>query len=283
MKRKFTGVVVLYNPNFELLIKNISSYIDELDILYITDNSDDKNDKFINWCLKQKNIEYIFLNGNKGIAKALNIAKNKAIEKNYNWLLTMDQDSYFEAKGVERIKSFILENERFYTENYAIISVYQKIDNRKEIKKKPYFVNCIMTSGNFLNLEIAKKLGDFDEKLFIDEVDHEYCYRIIQENYKILVLPEVKLIHNLGNLKDFKYFYITNHSAIRRYYKIRNKLYVASKYKQIRNKYILAIFKEFMKTLFFEKNKIYKIKFMLRGIKDFYEGNFGKYKERRKI
>ena len=35
-----------------------------------------------------------------------------------------------------------------------------------------------MTSGNLLNLKIAEKIGDFEEKLFIDEVDHDYCYRI---------------------------------------------------------------------------------------------------------
>lgn len=279
MKKKFAGVVVLYNPDFEMLIKNISSYINDLNILYIVDNSDNKNDEFIVWCSKQKNIEYIFLGENKGIAVALNIAKQRGIKDGNTWLLTMDQDSYFDFRGVEKMEAFILKNEKIYEEDYGIISAYQKIDNRRQSKKEPYFVKCVMTSGNFLNLKIAEKLGNFDEKLFIDEVDHEYCYRINQKNYKILVLPEVELIHKLGDLKDFKYFYITNHSAIRRYYKIRNKLYVASKYKEIRKKYIFIIFKEFIKTLLFEKNKVYKIKFMLKGIKDFYKGNLGKYRE----
>ena len=66
------GVVVLYNQSILELIKNISTYIDELDILYVFDNSDvtviNEND-IINFSNK---IVYISHGENKGIAFALN-------------------------------------------------------------------------------------------------------------------------------------------------------------------------------------------------------------------
>lgn len=42
---KLAGVVVLYNPDQKVL-DNISSYIDELDVLYLVDNSSVDNSKF---------------------------------------------------------------------------------------------------------------------------------------------------------------------------------------------------------------------------------------------
>ena len=53
---KVAGVVVLYNPTNED-ISNIDSYINDIDLLYVMDNSGNKNDKRLP---KNKKIKYIF-------------------------------------------------------------------------------------------------------------------------------------------------------------------------------------------------------------------------------
>lgn len=197
------GVTVLYNPTEEVF-ENINSYLNGLNKLYLVDNSEKENEKLKDNFIKfSSKIEYIKMNGNKGIAKALNTAKNKAIKENFEWLLTMDQDSKFESDNFIKMLELV---KKYFNENIAIFSPFHKTiennyDNKEIIEK-----DLVMTSGNLLNLKIAKKIGDFEEKFFIDEVDHDYCYRIKKQNYKIIVLNKVILNHNLGNIKKYRFF-----------------------------------------------------------------------------
>ena len=43
----------------------------------------------------------------------------------------------------------------------------------------------VIASGNIINLQAWNKVGRFDNSLFIDEVDHDFCHRLTQEKYKI--------------------------------------------------------------------------------------------------
>ena len=267
------GVTVLYNPTEEVF-ENISSYLNGLNKLYLVDNSEIEDNVLKNKFLEfSPKIEYIKLNGNEGIAKALNIAKNKAMKENYNWLLTMDQDSKFENDDFLKMLNLV---KKYFKKNIAIFSPFHKTigsiyENKEMIEK-----DVVMTSGNLLNLKIVQKIGDFEEKFFIDEVDHDYCYRIKKENYKIVVLNEIILRHNLGNIREYKFFSVTNHNYIRRYYITRNKLYMTKKYPFLRKRYIKGIFKDTIKIILVETDKIKKLKMIYLGIKDFKNNITGK-------
>ena len=93
-----------------------------------------------------------------------------------------------------------------------------------------------ITSGSLLNIEICKKLGGFDEKLFIDEVDFDYCYRCILAGYKIYQFDHVYLTHRIGKSIKTGYFSVIKrsnrvvHNPTRVYYMVRNHLYMSSKY-----------------------------------------------------
>ncbi|TEB40741.1 glycosyltransferase family 2 protein, partial [Flavobacterium circumlabens] len=77
----------------------------------------------------------------------------------------------------------------------------------------------VMTSGNIVNLKIHEKIGGFEEKLFIDYVDIEYCLKLKKEGYSIANLPNVLLQHELGDSKRTSFLFVkaivTNHSSIR--------------------------------------------------------------------
>ena len=65
METRLAGVVVLYNPGMDT-INNIKTYIENVDKLYLIDNSSQNNKNYFpndNFC-KDK-IEYIFNNKNK--------------------------------------------------------------------------------------------------------------------------------------------------------------------------------------------------------------------------
>ena len=104
---KISGAVVFYKPDEEVK-ENILSYLDNLDHLYVIDNTPNmSNEKLLP---KSKKIEYIPLNENKGVSYALNVAAKKSIEKGYKWMMTMDQDSKFKKGELDKMIDFINNN-----------------------------------------------------------------------------------------------------------------------------------------------------------------------------
>ncbi|MGL4866432.1 MAG: glycosyltransferase family 2 protein [Cetobacterium sp.] len=273
---KVAGVVVLYYPD-EKVEKNIKSYIDKVEKLWIIDNTPEIDKKNF---LKYKNEKIIYkkFNRNMGIAFALNYASKLAKDKGFEWLLTMDQDSIFQENSLENLIDFIDKA----PDNTAIISPFHQIKgSKKNSKRNIEEKEIVMTSGNLVNLNILEKNRYFLEKLFIDEVDHEYCYRVKNNNYKIFQINTSILNHELGDIKIYKLFKIeikvTNHSSIRHYYMSRNRIYIIKNYKTKRIKYIKMLLFGFIKTLLFEKEKIKKIKLEFKGIKDGIFNNYGEY------
>lgn len=281
------GVIVLYNPDNEVL-NNIKSYVNNIEKLYIVDNSEKKNSKLINaiQSLSSKCI-YIDNNGNQGIAKALNVGAKLALEDGASWLLTMDQDSSFEENSLTILIDWILNND---TSKVGILSPYHLTRDKVTTYTKENTVidkQTVMTSGNLLNLDAYKKIGKFEEKYFIDYVDHEYCLKLQANNYKIKVHKNSILIHALGDILSKSIFgkniVYTNHNYVRRYYITRNRLDVIRKYFF---KYFIfslkemkAIFFEWIKIILFEKNKLKKQKSILLGIFDFLRSKYGKYND----
>jgi len=276
-KIKLASVVVLYNPSQEN-INNISLYKKEVDRIYIVDNTDD-NIKRIN---NTQKLKYIKLGENKGIAYALNIGAKKAIEDGYEWLLTMDQDSKMTEDIIVKMKDFLISTKE---ENVGLISPYQDIDSKEDnISEDIENMIEVMTSGNIINLDAYKKIGGFKDWLFIDCVDTDYCMNLHKHGYKVLRLNRIVMKHELGNLVVHKLFNkeypCYNHNPIRRYYIVRNNLYINSLYKNLYPEYckrLLRIQKGQVKRIIvFEKNKFQKLRMMYKGYRDYKKGIKGK-------
>lgn len=284
---------MLYNPTDGIFL-NIQSYINNVDMLYAVDNSERPDIEIIDKIKALSNkIEYIPLGDNYGIAKALNVGALKAIDSNCSWLLTMDQDGKFRGDSIYRIIEYI--NSREYNEKTAIVSPFHAnkfVLNPKETVPEAETVLDVMTSGNFLNLKAYRANGEFDEKLFIDAVDDEYCLRLNMNGYNIIKINACILEHELGCFTKQKYFFgkkvtPTNHNPLRRYYMTRNRLHICKKYKNIVpvivKKLKRAMFNEAIKIILYEDKKIKKIMAMIFGYTDFKKGKTGKYNGKIKL
>lgn len=276
---KLAGVVVVYNAT-DKVVECINSYIDYLDKLYVVDNSD--NDNIKNY-LSSKKIEYIPNYQNVGIAKALNIAAQKAYRNKYKWLLTMDQDSKFEKNNFPKLIKF---TEKCDYSTVGLVSPWHKTkENTVKPKEKYEEVIEVMTSGNLVNLEAWKKINGWKEYFFIDNVDIEYCMNLNVNHYQVIRYNESILEHNLGNItikKLFgKTFTCTNHNYIRQYYMIRNLFYLSDLYydffPQNINHMKRGALGRFKNILVWEKDKYRKIRSMYRGYRDYKKGIKGKY------
>lgn len=264
------GIVITYNISEKELLQNISTYIQFVNEIIIVDNSD--NDKFkIN--IHSNRIKTISMGENKGIAAGLNVGMQYAINNEYKFALTMDQDSRFNNNLI-----------KYYFDNYREdVIIYSPVYLIERKKTKKYSTPTIelywtMTSGNLVNVDLYKKVGEFKEDFFIDVVDYEYCLRSRKSGYKILQCNDAKLIHNPGITKHkrfllwkFKYGYM---SPSRMYYQIRNLLVVANEFKSIKARLIVLI--KFLKILLFFENKKEFYKMFCKGISDYKKRNMGK-------
>ena len=275
---KVAGAVILYNSKVDV-IENISTYIQQVNRLYVIDNSDVKNYELINELNSIPSINYISNNGNQGIANALNVAANQAIQQGFSFLLTMDDDSKAPYDMIDRLSCFV--NEYIDPARIGIVSVAHKYSNSPDVYNK---VNFTMTSGNLLNLNAFKQVGGFNENLFIDYVDHEYNLRLLLDNYLIYEIKDLKLNHRLGAMKKTKLFFINidyiSHSPKRLYYLFRNSIYIFRTYIYIRPDLCLEIFwptfKEVTKSIILEDQKGIRISYLWKALKDGFKGSLGK-------
>lgn len=276
------AVVVLFNPDVDVA-KNISSYMACVEKVYVIDNSDSSNESILQSFALDNTIEYVFNNGNLGIAKALNIGCQRAIDDGMEWVLTMDQDSKFlnlKPEMVSYVEQAVNSSVVLYYPNYLIEGiVYDKYikENNEPI--------VVMTSGNFINLKAYQTMAGFEDKLFIDYVDIDYCLKIKAAGYKIALLPDAILAHQLGDSKHINFLslqaIVTNHSSLRRYYITRNRLYVRKKYKTLSAVFTKTeeriFINDLLKIILFENYKISKFKSIVQGYLDYRNNKFGKY------
>lgn len=230
---KIFGVVILYNPA-EAVKDHITGYLPFLGELLIIDNSEPASKlDFSGW---GSQVTIVQDGINKGIAARLNEAARYAIEKGANWLLTMDQDSFFSGDYLKQ-----------YLECLGFISDKNQIAMcGVAFESAPLITDCsvvetdnLITSGSMVNLDLFNRLGDFDENLFIDEVDFEYCARAVKNGFKTIQFRNIYLNHSLGtvsqhrSLKSFRKTSRTLHTPLRLYYMLRNYLYVRNMYQTV--------------------------------------------------
>lgn len=270
---QLAGAVVLYHPDNQV-IPNILSYLYGLEVLYVMDNTESPDTHIAKALKRYPNVKYVAFEENKGISYALNYAIAHCSE--YEYLLTMDQDSSFYPGDIERYKS------RIETMNKSDVAVYgvRYDKDGKQIRPDRY-AKRLITSGSIIDLNISRKLKGFDENLFIDCVDFEYCYNAAEHGYKVLELGDIIFNHQLGETKIRRFLWKRyerhEHNAIRRYYITRNNIYLLKKYKGKRN---FGRFREAMRALWgillWEENKIPKLNAWMQGIKDGIAGKMGK-------
>lgn len=290
---KIAAIMISYNPD-ENLANSVKLLINQVDKIIIVDNgSEIEKKKFINSIneIDKEKIDIVFNEENLGIATALNIGVKKALDQGYNWILTMDQDSKCSDNMIE--KMFEVYNKIDKDKRKDILSIFpnfvdERVQSIEENSAMDIFeyVDADITSGNLLKAEVFDKVGFFDDSLFIDLVDTDFCMRLNENNIKMIKVRDAILYHSLGESQSIKSifgkFNTSNHSALRRYYMTRNRFYTWERYKDLdsftlnRDKKLFK--KEFIKIILGEKDKINKVKMVIRGYRDYKKGIRGKLK-----
>lgn len=286
---KIAATVIIYNPD-ENVIFNINSYASYFDVIYVFDNSTSTSEiqtkiASINNVQLHQNFE------NKGISERLNDACKKAIEDNFEWLLTMDQDSYFEVGIFEQyVKLFSSFENKTNVAQFGCNNK-EKGGNIHQHEKDFISTELMITSGSLVNLNAYKIIGDFDTAYFIDQVDNDYCIRSLIANYSLIHFPNIYITHQFGNKvkrASIKTLYLVKkykvvHPPLRCYYICRNLLYFLKKFEGQNFdaiKHIETYTKHYLKQSQFYNGAFWETKrYIAKGKMDFLEGKIGKFEE----
>lgn len=230
---KTVTVLVTYNPDLNSLSKSLIKLVRQTDYVLICNNSAiDLPEKML---IKGKS-EVINFGKNLGIAAAQSIGMNKAFKQlNADYVLQMDQDSVpdddmvqqlFEAYNEFKISKFRvgLVGVLDYDINSGEINV-ARLGLGSDIPGSACkLMSQTLSSGSLISKDAYEKIGGMDDDLFIDGVDSEYCWRLINNGFTIIMNPNAKIGHRSGDGKKkiMGLLSVGIPSPIRHYYAIRN-------------------------------------------------------------
>lgn len=259
--------IVTYQPDLSKLQRNLDHILDQVDKVWICDNGSDNLAQIMDMTANISKAAVFPLYENKGIAAALNQLCRLARHEGCQWILTLDQDSACEPDLVAALYAAASDERAICAPQI----VYRDNESFCTPMEQPVQeVEWVITSASLTNLDVWNKIGGFDERMFIDQVDYDYCLRASRAGYSIVKVRDAVLYHELGALKCrkvlHKTIYVTNHSPFRRYYMSRNAFYIARKL-EARNPYEYVA-KNALKVLFFEDQKVSKLKAIAKGCQD---------------
>lgn len=290
------AIVVSYNPGGEI-IENIHALVDQVDEVVIVDNNSGGEGKtFLGTLAYLPKVSVIFNHQNLGIAAALNTGVKYAQETGFEWVATFDQDSKVTSEMIqtmlhghdacpnkEKIAGLSPRYQNQSTGQIATSKQKKSIEGASPLEE----VLVVMTSGNLLKLSIFDVVGYFNESLFIDHVDTEFCLRCAKRGYKILEVHDAILLHSIGFPAQHKILWAvkttTNHSSLRRYYTARNSIYIYKKFVFTFPAWVMQDAVKFLKLMvmlvLFETDRKNKLMAIFRGFADGLLGKMGKFNE----
>lgn len=274
MEKIYAGIVT-FNPDIERLKENVSAICIQVPEVVIFDNGSSNFADIQEHISIFNNVILIYSNKNIGIAAALNRLMQWGFDNKYDWMLSLDQDSVCDVSYVDKMKPYL--DVEPLLGIVAPVIVDRNVGVVGHNPNKEYcHVNTCITSGAFSKIEYWKQIDEYDESMFIDSVDFEYCYRMRKNGYGVIQVKDVHLLHELGNSVKRRFLFwkidVTGHSAFRKYYIARNNVYYPKKHhlwiRFIRGNY--RNLKMIVIVLLYEDNKKEKIRSILSGWKNAY-------------
>lgn len=297
MRKKIVAGIVSYNPDVDRFLENIDHIILQVDMVIVFDNASHNVNDFTKAVEGNPHVHFIKNKSNNGIAYALNRIFEYASRNGYEWVITLDQDSIVAKDLVDKFQDAVT------SDRIAVVCPFI-IDSRRKYMKYEYHkptdeLDMCITSGSMTRIRAWKEAGGFDEWLFIDLVDNDFCKRLRIAGHKIIRVNSVLLNQEFGRIepkaKFWCFFYIklgellhnTNIQKFsykktvdprRVYYTNRNVIYLNKKFKNhngigYRENYHCDTYAGFMLYFSFGsllrgKNKFRIAKSILLGIRD---------------
>jgi rhamnosyltransferase len=238
--RAICGIIVCYHPDVAQVMRLCRHVLADGASIVLVDNTETpylRSDQLPDGCT------LITLGCNSGIGHALNVGLARALAAGAALIAFFDQDSKVDPGLLKRLAASI------QPETPEIVSPLCVDDrtgaalpslrlsrhgmstpvHRADLSSR-YPVDIVISSGIVATREVFDLAGTFDESLFIDFVDTEWCLRCRARQIPIYVVPTAVMRHSIG-IRHFRFGPLTIlvHGSTRCYYQIRNSLLLLRK------------------------------------------------------
>lgn len=234
------SLTILYNPGQDTF-DAVKSYSHLVDKAYLYDNSPQPNEALCAQLAVLPNVEYVSGEGvNAGMGAPINRIAARAKAEGFDWLITFDQDSVAGEGMIQKMREFAASPR--CTPSIAFIGpmVHKGglgLLGRLECPEVTYR-NRIIQSGMMHRLSAMDEIGPYDERLFIDEVENEYCARARELGFDAVMLNNAPLLHQINDEIDERE--INKYAPLRFYYRARNMLHMIDRFSETNPKYAYA-------------------------------------------
>jgi rhamnosyltransferase len=211
------AVIVTFNPDIVILDELISAAAEQCPVWLVDNGSESICLEAIERSARRREAYLLKLGDNLGIAAAQNRGICAAQESmpDLEFILTLDHDS-----SVPRGMVSSLEHAFDGAARRAKVAAVGPIlyDSRANVAvpfhtrrgvfvhkrlhggdgEVPFEVDGLNSSGSLLSVEALRSVGLFDEELFIDHVETEWCFRAKAAGYRLYGCPCVRMVHRMG-------------------------------------------------------------------------------------
>lgn len=282
-----TAVIVAYYPDEEVLKRLVRALVPQVDHVLIVDNNSQGFD-FSPIVGLSDRISLLINQENLGVAAGFNKGVAFAAERGSSHVILFDQDSLPGEGMIAKMHEVSQEARSSGIKlaalgpNYVDVkgsgqSPFVKIHGLRLVRvsvESSSFVSVdhLISSGCLIDLVALNDIGLFEEKLFIDYIDTEWCLRAKSMGYKLYGVGEAYMEHDLGEqFLTILHKTIPVHSPLRHYYLMRNGIWLMRQsWVGWRWRFIdtVRLTKIFIVFSVFGKPRFEHFRSMLRGVKD---------------
>jgi len=238
------AIAITYNPDVALLAEVLHSIAPQARGVVIVDNGS-ANAAAILEIASTIRAHVIANTQNRGIAAAQNQGIDFAEKNDFSHVLLLDQDTVLSPKVVADLSAHLKSLELDCGNVAAIGPAYFEVHSRQRTRAyrsaglllsriplatatQPVESDFIIASGSLIPIPVFKKIGPFNEDLFIDLVDVDWCFRARAAGYRCFISPTAVVEHRLGaGTVKIGQRRVAIHVPIRNYYWVRNALWLA--------------------------------------------------------
>lgn len=303
------AIIVSYYPDAQYLNALVNCLSTQVEEILIVDNTPAEQDiafsTLTTQCKKLDQLRMVRLGCNYGIAAALNVGIDVAINEGFSHILLSDQDS---LPTENMVAGLLRAEQELLSEGHKVAGIGPLIrdlvtemdysfqtqvpgdifySHKFPTQERPNVcVTSLITSGMLVQTAAIEQIGNMREELFIDHVDVEWCHRAIAGGYEIFGTGYGTLQHRLGDgyirVWYFGWRNISQYSSLRLYYRFRNfvfllqQSYIPLRWKIRATWYWLGFL---YSHVIFSSNRLKNLLAVARGVWDGIIGTMGPYRE----
>lgn len=284
------AVVTTFDPG-PAVLRNLRQIATQVKLVIVVDDSGQGVARAV---IESAGFDHLVLlvnEQNLGIAAALNRGVAEAAARGCRWVITLDDDTMVSDGYVRDVFRFMGSHPDMGLDMIACRRQQEggsesACRSGEEISFKEK--RNLITSGCVFDVATHDAVGGFDESLFIDLVDFDFCIRLRKSGRKIIELGRVGMTHTVGASRTVNFLGVVltvyNHAPFRLYYQARNAILFAGKHWRFDPLLCFVLLLDLVrlpsKAIAFESRKWARVRYVIAGVLDGLRGRGGRVSHR---